>query len=89
MLHLISNSGMLKAGGENALSEAKKRTYSYSENADYQKAYQKQLHRILISFNPKKEEDMKLWEFLRSKGERKQIPYIKKLIAQDMNGAGD
>lgn len=54
--------------------------------SEYNKSYQKTLNRILISFNPKNEEDMVMWEFLQSKGKTKKIPYIKALIKKDMGG---
>lgn len=54
------------------------------DSAEYNKAYQKKLHRILISFNPANKDDVKIWEHLQSKGERKKIPYIKQLIKNDM-----
>ena len=62
------------------------KTYTYADHADYQKEYQRSLNRILISFNPRNPDDLELWEFLRSKGEGKQIGYIKGLIRRDMTG---
>lgn len=64
--------------------EKKKREFVYSENADYQKKYQKSLKRMLLSFNPKNPDDMRMWEFIQSKGEKNRVPYIKKLIKEDM-----
>lgn len=62
----------------------KKREFIYSENAEYQKEYQRTLKRLLISFNPKNAEDVLLWDHLQSKGKGKIIPYIKSLIRKDM-----
>ena len=64
--------------------EKKKRVFVYAENAEYQKEYQSKLNRILVSFNPKNAEDVKMWDFLQSKGKYKKIPYIKGLIKKDM-----
>lgn len=54
--------------------------------AEYQKQYQKTLNRILISFNPKNADDVRMWEHLQSKGKNMKIPYIKGLIKKDMGG---
>ena len=53
---------------------------------EYNREYQKKLNRILISFNPKNDDDVKMWDFLQSKGKNKKIPYIKGLIKKDMGG---
>lgn len=53
---------------------------------EYNKQYQRSLNRILISFNPKNAEDVKMWDHLQSKGRNKKIPYIKGLIKKDMGG---
>lgn len=63
---------------------ASKRKFVYSDNADYQKQYQHSLKRILLSFNPKNLDDMRIWEHIQSKGEKNRVPYIKKLILMDM-----
>ena len=63
---------------------AKKREFVYADNAEYQKEYQRTLNRILISFNPKNEDDVLLWNHLQSKGKGKIVPYIKGLIRNDM-----
>ena len=63
---------------------AKKREFIYSENAEYQKSYQRTLKRLMISFNPKNDDDVVLWEHLQSKGKGKIVPYIKGLIRKDM-----
>ena len=63
---------------------AKKREYVYSENAEYQKEYQRTLNRILISFNPRTADDVILWDHLQSKGKGNIVPYIKRLIMEDM-----
>lgn len=65
------------------MARPKSGTFDVSE---YNKKYQKTLNRILISFNPKNEEDVKMWEFLQEKGKMKRIPYIKGLIKKDMGG---
>ena len=62
----------------------KKREFIYAENAEYQKEYQRSLHKILISFNPRNETDVFLWDHLQSKGSGKVIPYIKSLIMKDI-----
>ena len=67
---------------------AKKREFIYSENAEYQKEYQRSLKKVLVSFNPRKEEDMALWDFLQSKGISNRIPYLKSLIKADMEKGG-
>ena len=61
----------------------KKRTFVYSENAEYQKQYQHSLHRIILSFNPKNKEDEILWKHLESKENRS--GYIKFLIKMDID----
>ncbi len=61
-----------------------KRKFNYSENAEYQKQYQKTLKRMLLSFNPKNPEDMQIWEHIQNKGSKARIPYIKRLIREDM-----
>ena len=68
------------------MSEKRKPAFVYADHADYQKGYQRSLNRILLSFNPRKPDDLELWDFLRSKGEGKQIAYIKSLIRRDMTG---
>lgn len=50
----------------------------------YNRKYQKTLKRILLSFNPKNPDDVQMWEYIQSKGDKNRVPYIKKLIREDM-----
>lgn len=60
----------------------------FFDNKAYQNEYHKAMKNKLISFNPANEEDMMLWEFLRSKGHGNVTPYIKELIRKDMQEGG-
>lgn len=67
----------------------------YSEDAikrkrDYDKQYIKEkIRQITISFNAESEEDAKIREWLDSKGRGKITGYIKGLIKEDMQKAGE
>lgn len=51
---------------------------------EYQNEYHKAMKNKLISFNPNSEEDMRIWDYLMSKGRGNVTPYIKRLIQEDM-----
>ena len=55
------------------------------DNKAYQNEYHKAMKHKLISFNPNDPEDMKLYEYLMSKGKGKVTSYIKDLIRKDMS----
>lgn len=54
------------------------------DNKAYQNEYHKAMKHKLVSFNPNDPEDMKLYQFLMSKGKGKVTAYIKSLIRKDM-----
>lgn len=54
------------------------------DNKVYQKEYHNAMKHKLISFNPNDPEDMRLYQFLMSKGKGKVTAYIKSLIRKDM-----
>ena len=84
-LHLPGSYGNLSAGRRADMSAKKPRPpFIYEDNKEYQKEYQHSLKRILVSFNPRKEEDIALWEHHQSKGRKARLPYIKRLIREDM-----
>ena len=55
------------------------------DNKAYQNEYHKAMKHKLVSFNPNDPEDMKLYEYLMSKGKGKVTAYIKDLIRKDMS----
>ena len=55
------------------------------DNKAYQREYHRNMKTKLLSFNPNDPEDMRIWEFLMSKGRGNVFPYIKSLILKDMD----
>ena len=53
------------------------------DNKEYQNRYHKAMKTKLISFNPAKPDDMRIWDYLQTK--TNQTGYIKGLIRKDMN----
>ena len=60
---------------------SKEKIGTYNHKA-YQNDYHKNMKTKLVSFNPNNAEDMRLWEFLKTKPN--QTAYIKNLIRKDM-----
>lgn len=61
------------------MARQKSGTYNHKE---YQAEYQRSMKRVFLTFNPGNSEDMRLYEYLKGKGNA--TAYIKELIREDM-----